>query len=294
MSMRARRYVVAVSGGAAFAALALACGLGSLDGLAAGGTSSPEAGPDVVVGDGSPGPDLSGPEGGTTPSGDAGVASDAGFCTTQQPSPPLCLDFDETPNSGYEDGRLVTIPVAEICSRCQATSASGGVAGSGFVVDVPANAATGSPLSAYLDNPVMLPARGASLRFSMQILTVSAGQEVDFVGVSLSDSTGAELNGYVVQDKGGSGSLTIEDPSTSDEGTFGLPADGQWHTYRIDIDAGPKRAALFLDGATQPTATIGLPGDFTPTNATLIVGPTVYRPSQHVRVAYDDVVFTVR
>src|SRR5690242_5629580 len=77
---------------AAFAVgpVAVACGLGDLDGLSGGGKSGPET---------SVGPDGDGISEAGAPADAASDANDAvdaaPFCTTQTPAAPFCIDFDE-------------------------------------------------------------------------------------------------------------------------------------------------------------------------------------------------------
>jgi hypothetical protein len=294
MLRRALAFALAVAVGV------LACSLAtSLDGLS---ETPPPALPDVF-----PTPSSTGTEGNTPLAPDSSSVAEAGgqdaapgdagpgsYCTTDHPDAAFCADYEEGDETlAYEHGILTHIAPPERCNGCLSSVDGGGRYSPGaFVVQLPV-VAEGSALTDWFDSPVVVPATAVSLRFDMKILALTAAKEVDFVSLHLQAANGDDLATYVEADETQSGVLSIALLSGFEATPFALPADGQWHTYAVDLSAAPSSLATVAvdDG---PAIGVVLPGSFVPTKATLFLGPAVYPPANSVRVAFDNVLLTPR
>jgi hypothetical protein len=274
-----------------------ACSLGSpLEGLSGGPLPGEDAGPDAS---GSGGLDGGGPvDAAPADAADAGEEQvDAGpICQRQVPAPLFFADFDEGDlNKVYESGRLVTVnaPVTDDVGLAKVGEPALSPPGA-FLTEVPAS--DGGVIHVRYEQPLTTPAKGLTMQFQLRLVEYTVGQKIDFGALFFYGPDAALLRTYVGVAPGGKGNLYADNGSSSTNRDFSIPADGEWHQYRLDYDIDPLPVArIFVDDAAEPSAMITITATFTSsTKATFYLGPTITPPSKPLRIAIDDVTVTAR
>ena len=288
VDLRSRRSFASIAlGGSVTAAVFAGCTLRSLEYLTSGGA---DAATQFEGGDASP------------DAADAPDAPNAPWCTSNAPTAVLCADFDEGAlTKAYHLGNLVTIPSPTIDPGCAAMV--GMVASSppgAFATKVPP-IDDGGTLQARYEQPLAgPPASHARLQLDVMLVTYTPGQEVDIAAILLGNADGgAPVRAYLSIDVSGMGLLDSDRGGPAANMPFAFPADGNWHTYSLDVDVQSNvTASLRVDDPMEknaPVAMVNLPGSaFSASESSIEVGNSVYGPSQEVDLDIDNVAFTTQ
>jgi hypothetical protein len=269
-----------------------ACSLtASLNGLSSGGLGGPGA-------DG-------GYDGAADATLDGGLADgftahgrSAPFCSSQQPPAFFCADFDEGDlTKVYESGTLASVASPDVSTGCTESIGGGARSAPGaLLTEFPATATSQSlSLRVRYAMPLSAPAKGSTLQFDMQLQEYQTGQEIDFGSLTMDDPNGGpQIRSYVIVQASGKPELSLYNGSTYQYAQYNLPLDGQWHTYRLDLDLDPSlRSRLFVDDAQ--VADVPHTASFTSSpKASFYLGPTVVPPSNAVRIALDNAFVRLR
>jgi hypothetical protein len=264
---------------------------GAVDGGADSSIDSSAQGP--VDAQAAPIVDAAGADGPVDAGSDAPVGP---FCESQHPPSFFCVDFDEGKLSTvYQAGAVTVIPSPTISTGCTGSVGTPARSAPGaFIADFPAAAGSGNAYVRY-DQPRGATANGESLQFDMQLLAYTAGQEIDFASLTFTGSdTDPKVRVYVDVTVSGKGELAADNGTSYKYGAFDFPTDGQWHTYRLDVDVSPSfESRVLIDSVPVANATHTATFAATPT-ASFYLGPAVVAPSAAVRLAMDNAFVTLR
>jgi hypothetical protein len=131
------------------------------------------------------------------------------------------------------------------------------------------------------------------LRFDMLLAALPPAQELDIAQLYLPSPDGGSPYRTYVSIYLGQGELITDKGQSAD---FALPADGNWHNYRLDLKLAPSLSFdLYVDAphaAGAPAAQVDEAAPFgASAQVTFGLGISAYGPCGAVKAAFDDVVF---